>query len=339
MVSPWLVPLVLAAVAAAAVAGWLGRRPARGAGRAVTWVANSAYLRALPGYARRLRVLRGGLAVAAAGLVLAAVATAALSARPVDRDVRSEILATRDIVLCLDVSGSMIELDSEIVRTFGRLVDSFEGERIALSVWNNTSRTVFPLTDDYALVEEELDAAATALDFDLDSWVYDPEALARLEGFLTGTVSLDNESSSLVGDGLASCALAFDEAETDRSRSIILATDNLVLGTPIYSLLEAHDLASERDVTVHALYASLDDAGSDVARDELEAVTTGGGGLFFEADDPSAVDGIIADITAQQAVDLDADPEVVVTDRPDRWYGWLVAGLLVLLGVLWRVRA
>jgi Ca-activated chloride channel family protein len=218
------------------------------------------------------------------------------------------------------------------------MVESFEGERIALSVWNNTSRTVFPLTDDYALVKEELDAAASALDFDLDAWVYDQEALEKLENFLVGTVSLDNESSSLVGDGLATCALAFDASDTERSRTIILATDNLVLGTPIYTLPEAASFAAERDITVHGMYASLTDADSASAKAEMQEVITGHGGLFLEADDPAAVAGIIEDIEAQQAVDLDADPQLVITDRPDRWYGWLVVGLAAFLLVVWRVR-
>ncbi|WP_143427017.1 VWA domain-containing protein [Georgenia soli] len=335
--TPWLVPVVLVAIAAAAALGWFLHRPEKRAA-AVTWVANSGYLRSLTSYRRRMRVLRGGLAAAAAALALASLATASLTARPVDRDVRSEVLATRDIVLCLDVSGSMIELDTEIVQKFSEMVDSFQGERIALSIWNNTSRTVFPLTDDYALVKEELDTAASALDFDLDAWVYDQEALKKLEDFLVGTVSLDNESSSLVGDGLATCALAFDAADTERSRSIILATDNLVLGTPIYALPEAAQLAADRDITVHGMYASLSDADSASAKAEMQQVITSGGGLFFEADDPAAVDGIIEDIEAQQAIDLDADPQLVITDRPDRWYGWLVAGLGAFLLVVWRVR-
>lgn len=337
MVTPWLVPVVLVVIAAAAAAGWFARRPERRAG-AVTWVANSGYLRSLTSYRRRMRVLRGGLALGAAALALTSLATASLTARPVDRDVRSEVLATRDIVLCLDASGSMIELDTEIVQKFSEMVESFEGERIALSVWNNTSRTVFPLTDDYALVKEELDAAASALDFDLDAWVYDQEALENLENFLVGTVSLDNESSSLVGDGLATCALAFDASDTERSRTIILATDNLVLGTPIYTLPEAATFAAERDITVHGMYASLTDADSASAKAEMQEVITGHGGLFLEADDPAAVAGIIEDIEAQQAVDLDADPQLVITDRPDRWYGWLVAGLAAFLLVVWRVR-
>ncbi|WP_345216827.1 hypothetical protein [Georgenia halophila] len=336
--TPWLVPVILGVIVVAALVGWYPRR--RGVRRtAVTWVANSEYVRSLKGYRRRMKMLRWGLALGASALALTAVASSALTARPVDRDIRSEQLATRDIVLCLDVSGSMIEFDTEIVEKFSTMVESFEGERIALSVWNNTSRMVFPLTDDYTLVQEQLDSAAVALDFDIDAFIYDQEDLERLEDFLAGTVSYSTSASSLVGDGLASCALAFDHADADRSRSIILVTDNLVMGEPVYTLPEAADLAAERDIAVHGLYASASDASSEEARAEYERVITSRGGLFYEADDPAAVEGIVESIAAQQAVELDADPEVVHTDRPDRWYGWLVAGLGLFLLVVWRLRA
>src|SRR5690625_7278171 len=62
--------------------------------------------------------------------------------------------------VCSSDLGSMIEYDTEIVERFLELLPSFHGERIALSIFNNTSRTVFPLTDDYTLVEEQLTEAA-----------------------------------------------------------------------------------------------------------------------------------------------------------------------------------
>ncbi|MFD1718812.1 vWA domain-containing protein [Georgenia deserti] len=339
MVTPWLIPVILAVVALAAVAGWFVRRRSARAGGPVTWVANSAFVRSLASYRRRLKLLRAGIGAAGVALAVVGLASAALTARPVDRDVRSEELATRDIVLCLDVSGSMIEFDTEIVEQFSQMVESFEGERIALHIWNNTTRTVFPLTDDYTLVRDELDHAAQVLDFDVDSFVYDQEDLEALEEFIEGTVSYSNDASSLVGDGLASCVLAFDEAETDRSRSIILVTDNLVLGDEVYTLPEAGELAAERDIEVHGLYASAEDASSEEARREYEQVITEHGGEFYEADDPAAVQGIVESIDAQQAVELDANPEVVYTDRPDRWYPWLVVGLAGFLLVVWRLRS
>ena len=337
MLYEWLLPVVVGVIVLAAVAGWFFARTPRAQG-AVRWVANSAYVTRLSSYRKRMRLLRLGLAGLGLLLALAAVGTALLVARPVERQVRAEVLATRDIVLCLDVSGSMIEFDSEIVEKFSEMVEGFDGERIALSVWNSTSRTVFPLTDDYELVTAELDAAAEALDFDLDAWFYEPDDLARLEQFVAGTVSLDQQASSLVGDGLATCALAFDAAETDRARSIILATDNEVLGTPIFTLEEAADLAADMDVRLYGLFASSPESYSPDNEESYRAAITEHDGLFYHADDPAAVEGIIEDINSQQAVDLDAEPEVVVTDRPEAvlWLAALGVGGLVLLA--WRLR-
>lgn len=334
----WLIPVVLGLVLVAGVVGWFMPRAPR-TERRVRWLANTSYLRRLPTYRRRMRLYQvalGGLGVF--GLV-ASLGTAILLARPAERDVRAEVLATRDIVLCLDVSGSMIEFDTEIVQTFSEMVESFDGERIALSVWNSTSRTVFPLTDDYALVTEELDAAAQALDFDLDALFHSPEALDRLEEFVAGTMSLDPDSSSLVGDGLATCAYAFDETETERSRSIIIATDNQVLGNPIYSLQEAADLAAERDIRLYGLFAASEEAYSPENEEAFRQAVEGHGGLVYNADDPEAVDAIIADIASQQAVELDANPEVVITDRPETVLWLAVAGVAGLVLAAWRLRS
>ncbi|HLT84323.1 MAG TPA: VWA domain-containing protein, partial [Phototrophicaceae bacterium] len=297
------------------------------------------YLRRLPTYRRRMRLYQVALGGVGVFAIVAALGSALLLARPAERDVRAEVLATRDIVLCLDVSGSMIEFDTEIVQTFSEMVESFDGERIALSVWNSTSRTVFPLTDDYALVTDELDAAATALDFDLDALVHAPEALDRLEEFVAGTMSLDPNSSSLVGDGLATCAYAFDETDTERSRSIIIATDNQVLGEPIYGLQEAADLAAERDIRLYGLFASSDESYSPENEEAYRQAITGHGGLVYNADDPGAVDAIIADIASQQAVELEAEPEVVITDRPETVLWIAVAGVAALVLAAWRLRS
>lgn len=338
MLMAWLIPVVLGVVVLAAVLGWFRPRTSRET-RSVRWVANTAYLRRLPTYRRRMRLYQVALGGVGVFALVAALGSSLLLARPAERDVRAEVLATRDIVLCLDVSGSMIEFDTEIVQTFSEMVESFDGERIALSVWNSTSRTVFPLTDDYALVTDELDAAAAALDFDLDALVHAPEALDRLEEFVAGTMSLDPNSSSLVGDGLATCAYAFDETDTERSRSIIIATDNQVLGEPIYSLQEAADLAAERDIRLYGLFAASDEAYSPENEEAYRQAITGHGGLVYNADDPGAVDAIIEDIASQQAVELEAEPEVVITDRPETVLWIAVAGVAGLILAAWRLRS
>ena len=105
--------------------------------------------------------LLGRIAVAA--LVAALAICTVLIARPAHVDRDAERSSSRDIVLCLDVSGSALPYDRAVIETYLELVSHFQGERIALSIFNSTSRTVFPLTDDYDLVSSQLTKAADAL--------------------------------------------------------------------------------------------------------------------------------------------------------------------------------
>lgn len=146
--------------------------------------------------------------MAAVLLVAALVLTIALMARPSTVDEGEERASSRDIVLCLDVSGSTLPYDREVIDTYRRLVDSFKGERIGLSIFNSTSRTVFPLTDDYELVSEQLDKASTILkgvesQDDIDK-MKDSDYQA-ISDWLEGTQNR-KDATSLIGDGVVSCA-------------------------------------------------------------------------------------------------------------------------------------
>lgn len=88
------------------------------------------------------------------------------------------------------------------------LVKHFEGERIGLSIFNSTSRTVFPLTDDYELVTKQLTSASKALkgvesQDDIDK-MSDAE-YQDIANWLEGTQNR-KDATSLIGDGVVSCA-------------------------------------------------------------------------------------------------------------------------------------
>lgn len=338
IVWPWVWVLVGLVVLGAGVAAWFARRRRADV---TTWVANTAYLTRLPAFRRRLLELRVWRAALAVGLVAATVATGALAARPARVDTVVERLGTRDIVLCLDVSGSMAEYDGAILSVFSAMVDSFQGERIALSIFNSTSRTVFPLTDDYTLVQEQLAFGAGALaNFDaLDS--EDPEDYDEILDYLTFTAGTwaNQDAASLIGDGLASCALLFDEAETERSRSIILATDNYVSGEPLYTLPQAAQLVADRGITLYGVFGGAQEYWGGTEEAEYRDVVEQGDGLYFRTDDPALVDSMVDDVVAQQAVELDASPEVVITDRPAGWFLVAVLGVAILVLAAWRVRS
>ncbi|ACV10085.1 vWA domain-containing protein [Jonesia denitrificans] len=325
---PWVIPLALGlALLTIIVTAVVTRKrpPARPTTESPIWIANSDYLEQLPSFAkerRRYRLLQAsGIAVTVAALAAVSVVTA----QPFRTTTVDPRLANRDIVLCLDVSGSMIAYDQEIVDLFSTLTDNFQGERIALSVFNSTSRLVFPLTDDYALVKEQLTQAKEALDPRvltttrqdvIDNYLY----------FTAGANGSLNGWSSLIGDGLANCALLFDEdpyQDEDRSRSIIFATDNDLQGEPIYTLQDATNLALSRNISLIGLYGA--GGGDAQSEQEFRDIFLDADGLYFFSDDPDTIPEIVADIQAQQAVAIDAAPIITTTNLPGPYLWFLVA--------------
>ena len=267
------------------------------------------------------------------------------AARPVTYRIHEDGIGTRDIVLCLDVSGSMLEFNEEIVDNFLNLIDELNGERLALTVFNSTSRVVFPLTDDYAMVRLELqevkDATLAALSLtnvtDATATAKDWENLARWERFAAGTWDIE-DASSLAPDGLATCALQFDSAATERSRSVIFATDNEVVGEPIYTLQQAGELVKQREASLFSLYA-LDPRYmvTPGAEDEYRMVTSQVQGKFYPVSDPKLVDSILEQIRTQQLIELDETPDLVTHDHIAWWVVLCVVTGLGFLVVSWRL--
>jgi uncharacterized protein with von Willebrand factor type A (vWA) domain len=85
--------------------------------------------------------------------VLAVVLGAVVAARPIAQKTIQPVSTNRDIMLCLDVSGSMTDVDKEIVSIFDKLADGFKGERVGLTIFNSSAVQVFPLTDDYRFIQ------------------------------------------------------------------------------------------------------------------------------------------------------------------------------------------
>lgn len=345
MTLTWPIALIVfaaatVAVAATAIVRRRRRRPRRGQ---VRRVARTGDLDAVPEVRRALRRSAALRALMVIATLVCMTGAAVLVARPVERQEHTERLGTRDIVLCLDVSGSMQEYDAAIVDVFISIVKGFSGERIALSIFNSTSRMVFPLTDDYSMVLAELEDASRALSYwDDDSGLDDWDLAEDYMTFVAGTEGVPDEGS-LIGDGLMSCGMLFDESGTDRSRSIILATDNGLYGNPIYTLDQAVTTVTDRQIALYGLYGGSEELrGTDVQLSFTTAFTdastrTGQGGAWT-AEDPEAIQAILDDVTAQQATALNGEVKVTVTDRPQPWVAVVFVGLIVLVLGRWRSR-
>ena len=220
----WLIPVVLLVVVVATVVGWmLARRAGERSGKK-GWVANTGFLRDLPKYQALVRRTRSSLAMAVVCFLIAVIATSVSAGAPVDRYTKHDKSSSRDIVLCLDASGSMLPYDSKIGDSFKQIISHFEGERISLQLWNAYSMTMFPLTDDYEMANDVLTEMADKIDRGFNQIGNKIYLTTELEAYLKPTFSApDDRRGSLVGDGLASCVLGFDHTDKKRSRTILLA--------------------------------------------------------------------------------------------------------------------
>lgn len=319
---PGLVPVgvvVIVAIAYAAHRVLLARQRRRRVP-----VANTDLLTRLAEYRRALRAHRIRLAVLTASAALLAGASLLGAARPVDTTTERPTTRSRDIMLCLDVSGSMAEFDAALVETFQALVREFEGERIGLVIFNASAATVFPLTDDYDFIGEELERSADALDGGVGD-----------EGFFAGTYN--GRGTSLIGDGLATCVSSFDRIETQRARSLILATDNHLAGRPLVSLEQAAELAKVRSVRVYGL--NPEQAGHDAEAAELRRLVVDTGGRYFPMSDPSAVEQIVASVQRQEATLIEGRVRSFQSDDPAVPIALAGLGLIGVIGATRRWRS
>lgn len=327
----WWMPFAALAAAAAAAGGYaLWRRRDRSSGRRRgVPVAHSERLTALPEYRSilaRYRVLLAGLLV----VVVAATGIGVLlAARPSSVQVVEPQSYKRDIMLCLDVSGSMTDVDAKIVDRFASLAGGLHGERIGLTVFDSSAVQVFPLTDDYDYVKKQL------TDY-RDSFTSQGESGVR---YWTGTDL--GQGASLIGDGLASCVLGFDgDASSTRPKSIVLATDNYVNGSPIFTLKQAGALATKKNVRVYAIDPVDSSAQSQVdpVATQLKDVVDSTGGGFYGLSAGDTVPAIVEKIDQQEAGLFTGARRLVVTDDPTPL---VVAAFLAVLGafaLLWRVK-
>lgn len=322
----WWAPIAWAAASVLVVVlVVLQVRRARAKSRDRLPVAHAERLTALPAYRRALAAYRA-LVVGFVVCVVALIAlSAVLTARPATVTLSHPELHNRDIVLCLDVSGSMISYDQAVLDVFGSLTKEFTGERISLVVFNASAVTYFPLTNDYDYISRQLERLATEFEDDDPSY-YD--------GTLLGN------GSSLVGDGLASCVTRFDRTQDERSRSVILVTDNIIAGEQIFTLPQAAALAVDRGVRVYGINPG-DTTAKDYLREyavEFEKAMTDSGGAYYPLEDPAVVPSVVDAIEAEQAAVIPGAPLVTRTEHPELFIlvAFGVLGALLLLA--WRLR-
>ncbi|MBM9461782.1 VWA domain-containing protein [Nocardioides sp. zg-536] len=301
----WVGAAVVGAALVTALAAWRwGARASRGDR---VPVAGAERLRELPSWRTIVRTESRRRRLGLIGVALAVAGTALLGARFVMVTDEDEALQQRDVVLCMDVSGSMVPVVEDVLDTYVALSAELTEERIGFVMFDANAVTGFALTDDHDEVARRLTAAREEL---------------LSEEPVAGTTA-PASGSSLVGDGLASCVQHFDRPDETRARTLVLATDNLVSGDSIYTLPQATDLAVERGVMVFGVTPR---GAQPHATAELRAQTarTHGDVLVLTPEEPTNT------VVITRAV-KDQERTALLALAQDRSFDVIVPGVLLAL--------
>lgn len=205
----------------------------------------------------------------------------------------------RDIVLCLDVSSSVDEVNMSLVSQLKETVSNLKGERFGIVIFNTSPVTLIPLTSDYEFVIKQLDLIESSLESRSTIEVYDDNFYERMymqDYIMEGTITdSDERGSSMIGDGLAASTYVFEEDEEDEERTkiIIFSTDNDLAGEPIFTLDEAAGICKDKNITVFGIgteWMNRDDMS------EMQAAMTKTGGKFYLEEEAGSFEKIVNDI-------------------------------------------
>lgn len=327
---PWLFVLP-AAVAVAIVLYSLAienaKRKKKKSKHKVTSIAHTTAIRNLPEYqkARKHYILL--VILAGFFLLLSLVSSTIVASRPVSVDLIASEYDNRDIILCLDVSGSMSSYFEQMIKRLRDIVGEMKGERFGITVFDGTPITVVPLSNDYAMIDQVLENIGK------DEWTY-----------LSASHYNSNVGSSLIGPGVLGCVTGFDRLnETERSRSMIVYTDNYASPNQEVNIVQAAKYASRYGITFYGINPS--DSSSSIttpygkASEEFIRAVTITGGSYYAANATDADIGRIVDqIMEQQAALLEGADKYVKNDAPGICIIIALIMIVAYIAIIWSLR-
>lgn len=240
------------------------------------------------------------------GLIVIALAGPERVGRPIEIE-----KSARDMILAIDVSGSMDTVDftdaqgekrqrfsavQDVVRAF---VQGREGDRVALIVFGSKAYLQAPLTEDLQTITDLLD---------------------RTQVGMAGP-------QTALGDAIGLAIHTFEASEIDE-RVLILLSD----GSDTSSRMDpvnAAEIAKDNRVTIMTIGVGDPEASGEDKVDvkTLEDIARRTGGQYFFAADQSALTAIYARIDEQSPRQVET-----LSYRPRRSLAWIPLGLAALLG-------
>lgn len=267
-----------------------------------------------PYFRRQLFIYRVLNVMFGAFAIVSVVTSCYMISRPYTAEVTQQELHSRDIILCMDVSTSVDQLNQSLIIKLEDTVKALEGERVGIVIFNTSPVLVSPLTDDYEFIIEQLEILERGLDNRLNNNYnyYDDDVISSLAYIQGGTiVGYEERGTSLIGDGLASTASYFDYADPDRTKIVIFTTDNELGGTPIFSLEEAAKLCKSKGIVTYGVGTKEMYSDSTIEMSECMRLT---GGEFYLEEESGSMDDIVENIEATAGTLITGSKKVIEHD-------------------------
>lgn len=301
-------------------------------------ISHSKKIRALPEYEKASKKYRILLCVAAVALIFSIASITITASRPISVDVIEPDYETRDIMLCVDVSGSQLTEVANVVLYFSNVVSRLKGQRIGVGVFAEKATILSPLTNDYAMVENLLKELVNL--YRKQRGISDKSTQNKF------SLSDSLGTKSAIGPGIINCASGFDKLTEDgRAQSMIVATDNLQntgdvtveqagnylarYGVTLYAI----DTIDEDEIAVSGVYDPANRAAS------LRRAAGATGGLYYNLP-TQGINGEQAaeSIMKQEAAKHENVAQFVQTDSPKISTVFALASVIVMLFAIWRLK-
>jgi len=307
---------------------WLARRRKRVSAATDLPVAHTLHLLRLPEYITAFKQYRLLVGLTAGVLGVGLLASILLTARPAVISNVNPVQKNRDIMLCLDASGSVLKTDTALINRFSALVNSFNGQRFGLTLFNSSAVSVIPLNDNYQLISQQLKKAGQAFQSQKGD-TFNRLTSGTLAGFNTGT--------SLASDGLTSCMQHLGANAQNRSQSIVLATDNEVNGTPIIGMPQAIALAKDNNIHVFVIDPGVSDSSLAGDHAQLKITAEQTGGNYYRLSESDTVKSLVDAIAKQTPEKFVGVTQPAINDTPKLFLYMAVICTLASLALLWRL--
>lgn len=223
--------------------------------------------------------------------------------------------AARDIIIALDISGSMDQRDFisadgsreqrlvAVKNVLSEFIAARDSDRMALIIFGTRAFVQAPFTED----------------------------LRSLQGFLDQTVAGMAGPNTALGDAIGLSVRTFEASDVAQRVLIVLSdgADTSSRMTPA----NAATIAADKGVTIHTIGVGDPEASGEDKVDlaALKAISAASGGTYFFASDQDALEAVYAEIDR-------LNPRITETSsfRPTEGLGHLplIAALLLLLGAI-----